>query len=78
QRYINYALVGLQYHFLTSTDLVNWTEVTPNFLSSSVNEDKTDYEVVTLQLPAAATANQGKLFLRIYATTSNWWSRKSP
>jgi hypothetical protein len=71
QRYINYALVGLQYHCLTSTDLVNWTEVTPNFISSSVNEDKTDYEVVTLELPPGVTASQGRLFLRMYATTSN-------
>jgi autotransporter-associated beta strand protein len=71
QRYINYAAVGLQYHFLVSTDLLNWTEITPTILSASVNEDKTDYEVVTMELPTSVTASQGKLFLRIYAATSN-------
>jgi arylsulfatase len=71
QRYINYAAVGLQYHFLTSSDLVNWTEITPNVLAADVNEDKPDYEVVTLELPAAATAGKDRLFLRIMASVSN-------
>jgi len=70
QRYINYAAVGLQYHFLVSTDLANWSEVTPNLVSSSVNEDNPNYEVDTLELPAAVTANQGKLFVRILAATN--------
>jgi hypothetical protein len=71
QRYINYAAVGLQYHYLVSPDLVNWTEITPNFLATSVNEDMLNYEVVTLRLPASVTASQNQLFLRILATTTN-------
>jgi autotransporter-associated beta strand protein len=70
QRYRYYAAVGLQYRYLVSSDLVNWTETTPTILATSINEDKTDYEVVTLELPSAATAGQGKLFLRILATTN--------
>jgi hypothetical protein len=71
QRYRYYATVGLQYHYFISSDLVNWTETTPNILSTSVNEDKTDYEVVTLSLPTSVTSAAGKLFLRIMAEASN-------
>jgi len=71
QRYKDYAAVGLQYHYLISEDLANWTEVTPSLLASSINEDKTDYEVVTLELPAAATAGKAQVFLRIMAEISN-------
>ncbi len=71
QRYRNYAAVGLNYRYFTSEDLANWTETTPTFLGANVNEDKTDYEVVTLELPAAATAGKNKLFLRIFADVSN-------
>ena len=71
QRYKDFAAVGLNYHFLTSTDLVNWTEVAPNLLSTSFNEDKTEYEVVTYEMPAAVTAGQNQLFLRILADTTH-------
>jgi arylsulfatase A-like enzyme len=71
QRYINYAAVGLQYHFLVSTDLANWSEVVPTVISASVNEDNTDYEVVTMALPSNVTTNQGKLFVRIFVEASN-------
>jgi hypothetical protein len=71
QRYINYAAVGLQYHYLISEDLVHWTEITPLFLATSTNEDKAGYEVVTLALPPAATTGKNQLFLRILAETGN-------
>ena len=71
QRYKDFAAVGLNYHFLTSTDLVNWTEVAPNLLSTSFNEDKTEYEVVTYEMPASVTAGQNQLFLRILADTTH-------
>jgi hypothetical protein len=69
QRYINSAAVGLEYHYLVSADLQNWTEVTPNILAVDTNEDKPGYEVVTMQLPVGATAGEDKLFLRIYVTS---------
>lgn len=71
QRYINYAAVGLQYQFLVSTNLINWTPVTPNILSSDPNEDNTYYDVITMELPAAVTTGQSNLFLRIEANTTN-------
>ncbi len=71
QRLINYAAVGLQYHFLVSTDLAIWTEVVPNVISASENEDNTSYEMVTMGLPPGVTASQGKLFVRILVETSN-------
>jgi hypothetical protein len=71
QRYRNYAAVGLQYRYFISQDLVNWTETTPNVLATEVNEDKTDYELVTLELPPAVTAGKTNLFLRIMADGSN-------
>ena len=70
QRYLNYAAVGLTYHYLISTDLINWAEVTPTILSADVNEDNTDYEVVTLELPTAITVTKSNLFLRIYAAAN--------
>ena len=71
QRYINYAAAGLQYHFLVSTNLANWSEVVPTVVSASANEDNTDYEMVTMALPSNVTANQGKLFVRIVVEASN-------
>lgn len=71
QRYINYAAAGLQYHFLVSTDLVNWSEVAPTVVSASQNEDNMDYEMVTMALPSNVTVNQGKLFVRIVVEASN-------
>ncbi len=71
QRFINYAAAGLRYRYFVSSDLANWTETTPNFLATAVNEDKTDYEIVTLSLPPSVTNGQPKLFLRIMADTAN-------
>jgi hypothetical protein len=67
QRYINYAAVGLEFHFLISSNLVNWTGTTPTLLAADVNEDKPAYEVVALELPASVTTNKSGLFLRILA-----------
>jgi hypothetical protein len=67
QRYINYAAVGLEFHCLISSNLMNWAETTPTVLAANVNEDKPAYEVVTLKLPASATTNKSSLFLRIRA-----------
>lgn len=71
QRYINYVAAGVQYHFLASTNLANWTEISPTLISVSPNEDDTDYEMVTMQLPSNLTANQTKLFVRILVQTEN-------
>lgn len=71
QRYRYYASAGLQYLFQYSQDLRNWSAFTPNFVSASVNEDNTDYEMVTMGLPPAMTTGQNTLFLRILAQVSN-------
>lgn len=71
QRYKDHAAVGLRYRYLIAEDLANSTETTPAFPAINVNEDKPDYEVVTLELPPAATAVKNKLFLRILAEASN-------
>jgi hypothetical protein len=71
QRYRYYAAAGLQYHFQYSQDLRNWSEFTPNVISSSVNEDDTYYEVMTMGLPSTITSGQNTLFLRILAQASN-------
>jgi hypothetical protein len=71
QRYRYYASAGLEFHFQYSQDLKNWTEFAPNVISASVNEDNTDYEMVTMGLPAGLTNGQKALFLRILAQAGN-------
>jgi hypothetical protein len=71
QRLIDYTNAGLQYRYFISEDLTNWTETTPTFVAANQNEDKTDYEIVTMQLPASVVMGKDKLFLRVLAEPAN-------
>jgi hypothetical protein len=48
-----------------------WTEVTPVVIGAATNEDYPTYEIVTVQLPAAAIVGKDNLFLRVLAEPVN-------
>lgn len=71
QRLINAASYRVQYRCFVSEDLNTWTETAPVEINASTNEDSPDYEIVTIQLPAAAIAGKDRLFLRVLAEPAN-------
>ncbi len=67
QRLSQAASYGVHYRYFVSDDLKTWLETTPVEADVASNEDNPGYEIVTLQLPAAALVGKTQLFLRVLA-----------
>ena len=66
QRLTNAANYSLGYRYFVSDDLSAWTEITPEVISASQNEDNPDYEIVSLKLPAPTISGKSMIFLRYW------------
>jgi hypothetical protein len=67
RRLSDFQDVGLVYRYSVSSDLQNWTSVTPTTVSVTPLGNSPGYEAVELRLPDSAVLNHDRLFVRVDA-----------